>query len=225
MGETNGSWVGFTQSVNKPNIGIMNYTPLSHKKRSRSAGFSLLEVLISIIVLSFGLLGVVGMQAAALKANREAAYQASATRLGRELAEMMESNRGIAALTSTADNPYLATFTGAPSDVPTIFTTNCWTGDCYSTNTAATKTAIAKWQIQDWLYRVSSDLPGVRVAICFDETPYDADGLPQWTCNDAGTVVIIKIGWTRASTNSGATSGSGAFDRAVRPATVFPVTL
>ena len=200
---------------------------LKHRKNSVVAGFSLLEVLISIIVLSFGLLGVVGLQAASLKANREAVYQSSATRLGREIGEMMESNRQIGVLTNATDNPYLLSFNSSTDTVASAIsiTTNCWTGNCYSANTAAAQKIIAQWQAQDWLYRLNSELPGARVTICFDATPYDGTGLPQWTCSNSGTIAVIKIGWTRASTNSAPTSAASAFDRASTPAMIFPVTL
>ena len=47
-------------------------------------GFSLVEVLVAIVVLSFGLLGMVGMQAFSLQSNREARLQGQAAqRLGR----------------------------------------------------------------------------------------------------------------------------------------------
>ena len=59
----------------------------------RHSGFSLVEVLISIVVLSFGLLGMVGMQAAALQSNREARLQSSAVLLARDMADMMRGNK------------------------------------------------------------------------------------------------------------------------------------
>ena len=70
-------------------------------------GFSLIEVLISIIILSFGLLGMVGLQAAALQANRDARLQSVATTLGRELAEKMRGNKAVAVLLA---NPYLGMY-------------------------------------------------------------------------------------------------------------------
>lgn len=208
-------------------MGAMKPKSFSHRKNSVVAGFSLLEVLISIIVLSFGLLGVVGLQAASLKANREAVYQSSATRLGREIGEMMESNRQIGVLTTATDNPYLLSFDSSTGTVASAvpITTNCWTGDCYSTNTAAAQKIIAQWQAQDWLYRLNSELPGARVTICFDAAPYDGAGLPKWACSNSGTVAVIKIGWTRASTNSAPSSAASAFDRASKPAMILPVTL
>jgi len=48
-------------------------------------------------------------------------------------------------------------------------------------------------------------------------------GLPQWTCTNTGDIAIIKIGWTRGSTNKSQT-GAAAFERATVPSVVFPVT-
>jgi type IV pilus assembly protein PilV len=56
--------------------------------------------------------------------------------------------------------------------------------------------ALAQAQMADWLARVDSALPGARVRICLDQTPYDSAGLPQWACSGSGDVVAIKIGWT-----------------------------
>jgi len=169
-------------------------------------GFTLLEVLVAIVVLSFGVLGAVGLQAAALQANREARNQSTAVALGRELGDLMRGNKDIAIATS--GNPYLIDFTGTlPGANPT----------CAPCTTA---TQVAEFNMRDWLTRVSDALPGVRVVVCFDATPYaGADGLPEWSCSNDGGVAVVKIGWTRLSTQSGASEP----DRAVRPAVVLPL--
>jgi type IV pilus assembly protein PilV len=185
-------------------------------------GFSLMEVLVSIIILSFGLLGMVGMQATALQANKEARFQSSAVRLARELGEMMRGNKDVGTQITTTANPYLISYTaGTVAAAPT----NCFTGNCYSnTDPTAAKLAIAQFEVQDWLTRVNAELPGVRVAVCFDNTPFDSSGAPQWACSSpAGTVAVIKIGWTRASTDRSAT-GAAAFEKATVPSVVLPVT-
>jgi type IV pilus assembly protein PilV len=191
----------------------------SHKKAS---GFSLVEILISIIVLSFGLLGMVGLQAAALQANRDSRIQSSAVRLARELGELMRSNKEIGTkeigtATTPATNPYLIYY-ASPDTIPSTVTadiTNCFTGDC----TTATKLNIAKFEVLDWLTRLNKELPGAKVKVCFDATPFDASGTPQWDCSDSGGVAIIKIGWTKASTNR-----SKTFDKATVPSVILPVT-
>src|ERR1035437_6960909 len=75
-----------------------------HSMRGHS-GFSLIEVLVSIVVLSFGLLGMVGMQAAALQSNREARLQSAGVVLTRELADMIRGNK-IEGVKPTGSNPY-----------------------------------------------------------------------------------------------------------------------
>ena len=182
----------------------------------RISGFSILEVLISIVVLSFGLLGMVGMQAAALKSNREARLQSTAVVLARELAEMMRGNKDIGILTT--NNPYLGSF-GSPlaASTPTY---------CLSVGlTACTSTvAIANAQMTEWLARVDAQLPGARVDVCFDSAPFDSNGLPRWACaTGSGSAIVVKIGWTRGSTNL-SNSGDSALERATVPTVVLPVT-
>lgn len=191
----------------------------------KSAGFSLIEVLVSIIVLSFGLLGMVGLQAAALKANRESRVQSSAVRLARELGELMRSNKEIGI--ATTNNPYLIDYYNDPATNPDpttpvavpAATTNCFTADC----STATKTELAEFEVRDWLTRLNADLPGAKVTVCFDSTPFDASGIPQWACSHSGGLAVIKIGWTKASTNRSDTRAA-AFKRATVPSVVLPVT-
>jgi len=159
-------------------------------------GFTLLEVLVAIVVLSFGVLGVVGLQAMALQANKEARYQSTAVALARELGDMMRSTKNIATLTSAAQNPYLidfqnANFPGAPN--------NCFAAVCPSPLT------VAQFNMQEWLARVNTAVPGVRVVVCFDDTPYGADGRPRWACDGGATgTSVVKIGWARQSSDSNA---------------------
>ena len=183
------------------------------------SGFSLIEVLISIIILSFGLLGMVGLQAAALQANREAKAQSTASSLARELAEMMRGNKDIGLLTSS--NPYFGNFSSPLTPAATAYCMNVAT----STTPCADTTAIANAQMTEWLSRVDSELPGAQVSICVDSAPFDSNGTPQWICNTSGTgaTTVIKMGWTRGSTNR-ARTGSDLLDRATTPALVLPIT-
>lgn len=174
----------------------------------RQAGFTLLEVLVSIVVLSFGVLGVVGLQAAALQANKEARYQSAAVALGRELGDLMRGNKDVAINNASASNPYLIDYTG------TLPTANPTCAPCTS------QIQVAQFNMRDWLARVSATLPGVHVKVCFDATPYtSSDGVPQWGCTDSGGLAVVKIGWTRQSTDTSSTT----LDRAVRPVVVLPL--
>lgn len=176
---------------------------------------TMIESLVAIVVLCFGMLGVVGLQAAALQSNKEARYQASATRFARELAEMMRGNKDIAILTSSTDNPYLVDFTGT---LPSAGT-NCFSGSCPTTK------EVAAFQVRDWLARLDAELPGARVSVCIDDAPYDSAGLPRWACSGSGGTAVVKIGWTQMTTDHAAAGssgvGSGGLARAVRPGIVL----
>ncbi|WP_395669326.1 type IV pilus modification protein PilV [Rhodoferax sp.] len=201
----------------------MNLNCKGDRGRRRHDGFSMLEVLVSVVILSVGILGVVGLQAAALKANREALNQSSASRYGREIIEMMKGNPSIAGVTTAANNPYLISYQAAVDDLDTLAaqSTDCFTGDCTTTSDAAARTAIAQWQVRDWLYRLNHEIPGTRVEICFDASPYTNTGMPEWDCSNTGTVVVVKMGWTRRALNSAA-GAAQAFDLANTPAVVLP---
>jgi type IV pilus assembly protein PilV len=180
----------------------------------------LLEVLVSIVILSFGVLGVVGLQAASLQANREARYQAAAVRLGRELAEMMRGNKTVAVQTGTAANPYLLPDTSLPVGTAIAASPeNCFSAPCTS------GINVAKFEMAEWQQRVRDELPNARVAVCFDQTPYNGTtGRPQWTCT-AGTsgVIVLKLGWTQRTTDRRDT-GLAALDQATTPTVVLPLT-
>ncbi len=201
----------------------MQNKPAVILKTKNQAGFSLLEVLISVVVLSFGLLGMVGLQAAALQGNRDARLQSTAISLARELAETMRANKDIALL---ATNPYL----GAFNTQPLVAAAPSYCLNVGSAPTAcANRTAIANADMTEWLARVSDELPSPRVEVCVDSAPYDANGVPRWICDATGTgaTTVIKMGWTRASTNR-SLSGADALQRASAanssPILVFPIS-
>jgi type IV pilus assembly protein PilV len=180
--------------------------------RRPEKGFTLVEVLVSVVILSFGLLGMVGLQASSLQANRDARLQSTAVVLARELAEMMRGNKDVALATGSA---FLGSFT--TSLVPA--TPNY----CLSVgSTCATATDVAAAELTEWLARVDSELPGAQVTICHDSAPFHpTTSLPQWACTGAAAdPIVIKIGWTRADTRV----GSGALSLADRPSVVLSAT-
>lgn len=197
----------------------LNLSPTSLRRLRRAAparrqrGFSLLEALVSIVVLSFGLLGVAGLQAAALKYSRDARNQSVAVNLAREMAEMIRSN---ARVSGAAASPYLVTVQDVSSAAAPTGTTGPFD----------TAEALAIAQVADWKHRVGQALPGAYAAVCKDASPYDGDGLPQWGCSNDGDIIVIKIGWEREDA-SGKIKGAQEIwtgDTVARPFVVLPVT-
>lgn len=190
----------------------------------KQRGFSLIESLVAIVVLSFGLLGMAGMQAFSLQATQQARLQGRAASLARELAEMLRGNPGVGRVNDVARNPYLGVFE--------VGGLSLGSNASYCLNVAkanagcASALDVAKAEMTDWLTRVEAELPGARVAVCFDAAPYDAGGMPVWECTAAGAdqaAAVIKIGWMRASTDGRKTDSRALESAAAAPYLVFPV--
>jgi type IV pilus assembly protein PilV len=85
--------------------------------RPRAArGFTLIESLVALLVLSIGLLGVAAMQLSSLQANNGAFQRTQATFLAQDMADRMRANRG-AALDGEYDMDY---GDAAPADPDTV---------------------------------------------------------------------------------------------------------
>jgi type IV pilus assembly protein PilV len=76
----------------------------------RSNGFTLLEVLIAILIFSFGMLGLAVLQAQSIKVNQSANFRSQATALANVILDNMRANRGN--LGSFYSNPYNAPIDG-----------------------------------------------------------------------------------------------------------------
>ena len=166
----------------------------SQRKR-KQFGFSLIEVLVAIIILSIGMLGAVGMQSAALQSNKESRNSAAATSFGRELAEKMRANKAVA-IRSVAGtvNPYVFDVTLNASTAVAIPSQNCATVGCPLAED------VARWDIADWQLRAQQELPSPRAKVCFDNDPYDSAGRPRWACTDIGDIAVLKMSWNRTNT-------------------------
>lgn len=189
---------------------------LARSMSSNQSGFSLVEVLVAIVVLSLGMLGAVGMQTTAMQSNREARNQAVATTFARELAEKMRGNKSVATQTTAANNPYLFDTLLTGSSTVATFSVNCFNAGCL------TGTDVAAWDVADWQGRVQALLPTPRAKVCFDDAPFDSTGKPRWACTGLGDIAVLKISWTRTNTvgtlEFAASTGVGV------PAVVVPLT-
>lgn len=84
----------------------------TYRELCRINGFSLVEVLVTIVILMVGLLGLAGLQGRALTAQMESYQRSQALILLRDMANRVEANRNDAAAyvtTSLTPNAYLGT--------------------------------------------------------------------------------------------------------------------
>ncbi len=108
------------------------------------AGFSMIEVLVSLLLIAVVMLGHAGMQANALKFSKGASFRMQAVLLSTEMAERVESNKTGA----IAGNYVVATAATTPSTA----STDCLTAACDST-------ALASYDLAQWTARVAATLP------------------------------------------------------------------
>lgn len=87
-------------------------------------GFSLFEVLITVVVVGIGLLGLAGLQLAGLRATNNAQDATYATQLAQDVAERIRANRAAAlkgkysGLTLRSNTPFTTPSCGAPTTGP-----------------------------------------------------------------------------------------------------------
>lgn len=119
------------------------------------AGFSLLEVIITMAVLAIGLLGLAGLQARALNAEADSFSRAQAILLANDMADRMNANLAEVKTSTSAATGYNQQSSGS---VKTVFGTG-YNNDCItSTNNTqalqaaccAAKTSIAARDLCEW---------------------------------------------------------------------------
>jgi len=76
---------------------------LQHQRSGLASGFTLIEVLVAMLLLTMGLLGLAALQVSSLNFNQSAYNRSVATELANDLADRMRANvSGVAAYTATA---------------------------------------------------------------------------------------------------------------------------
>jgi type IV pilus assembly protein PilV len=115
----------------------MMKSPMKHS----NSGFTLLEILVSLVILAIGLLGLAGLQAAGLKNNHSAYHRSQATQLSYDMADRMRVNvAGISFY--VAGTPAASAVTGCAT-----------TSGCSAEN-------MAKNDLLEWNNLITDALPG-----------------------------------------------------------------
>ncbi len=144
--------------------------------RSQQAGFTLIEVLVSALILAIGLVGVAGLQAMSLKNNQSAYMRSQATALAYDLADRMRSN------VEGAEAGFYAPALAAPRS-------SCTTATGCSTQ------QMAQNDLSEWVGALAGNLPMGTGFVCIDSTPYDGSSTTDPQCDGAGTQFTVKVWW------------------------------
>jgi type IV pilus assembly protein PilV len=152
---------------------------------SNASGFTLIEVMIAVLVLSVGLLGLAAMQAFGLRNNQEAYMRSQATILAGDIMERMRANiQGV-----NAGHYNL----GTPSAVAACLTT-----------TGCTAQQLAQQDMFEWRTSMFNALPTPtptnanlgEAVVCIDSTPLNSGtSVNNHGCDGIGNVYAVKIWW------------------------------
>ena len=130
-------------------------------KLHRASGFSLLEVLVALVVLSIGLIGVAAVQVSSLKFTQTSQQRSMASNQIAAMTERMRSNLAGVRAGSYAFNFAYGAIPGAiPAAVSAAVPHPC-TGVC-------TPAQLAQQDLRDWLVELNRALPNGRAAITGD---------------------------------------------------------
>ncbi len=157
----------------------MRQTCHTRTPTTRQQGFTLMEVLIAVVVLSIGLLGLAGLQAAGLRNNQHSYFRSQSVLIASDIADRMRANLP-AVLNGAYDQGAGA---AAAAKAACTTTTGCTSADMASNDLA------------EWNQDIATRLPAGEAVVCLDSTPNDGTGTANAACDGAGTLYAIKIWW------------------------------
>jgi type IV pilus assembly protein PilV len=153
---------------------LQEYCARSARRSQR--GFTLIEVLVSALILSLGLVGVAGLQALSLKNNQSAYLRSQASALAYDLADRMRTN------VNGANAGFYAPAQAAAHS-------GC------KTTSGCSPQQIAQNDLADWNAALAQNLPMGTGFVCIDSTPHDGAGVGAPACDGVGTRYSIKVWW------------------------------
>lgn len=121
----------------------------------RQKGFTLIEVLVAMVVLSIGLLGLAGMMATTMRNNHSAYHRTQATWMAYDMLDRIRANREVALAGS--NNYNIAVATPAPAS-----------------------TTPAGEDLVDWKGRLAANLPGGDGAVTVTPATRAVTIIIQW---------------------------------------------
>ncbi len=169
----------------------------------------MIEVLVSIIIFAFALLGVAGLQINSLRSSQNSGYSAIASNLARDYNEFVLGSASV----SSASTSTVAVYEIDTSN----YTNNNTAGACVGTSKNCNPTQLLQDQQKGWADKVKTQLPNGKARICRDNSAIrDADGYFSWDCTASGSgdLLVMKLGWeSKANEKQGENALKFGLDR------------
>lgn len=167
----------------------------------RAKGFTLIEVLVTMLIVSIGIFSILAVITVSLQLNSSSVYRTIASEQTAAMAEVLRANAPALGSPDTSVNKTFAV-PGTPADSPL-----CWTG----TGSGCNRNGFIAAAIFKWRQQLASVLPSGTGTVCLDNTPHD--GTPaDWKCDNEDTApYVVKVCWneSRIAASSSVTAASG----------------
>lgn len=131
-------------------------------------GFSLLEVLITMLIVSFGLLGIAGIIVTSLKNNQSSYARSQASLMVNDIVDRMRANRSSA---EASPSPYVLALGASPSGA-----------------------GIATDDLTEWRAALASNLPSGTGAVAVDDATKKVTVTVQWDDSHASGDAAHRVG-------------------------------
>jgi type IV pilus assembly protein PilV len=187
-----------------PRLSILKATANHHRN---SSGFTLIEVLVTIVVVSIGLLGLAGLQINGLRANMSSEARSKATLLANDIVERMRANPlGVEA----------GAYSGITVDAASCAAPAKLCGNT-STSTAVSCTAGEMAAFDVWVWGCGTAATGVQGGGVTNQLP---SGTARVDCADSittdtllctpGSINTITVSWNELNPSATSTATAGA---------------
>ena len=185
--------------------------------RSPQHGVTMIEVLIAIVVLSFGMLGLLGLLTNGLKMTSSSQYRTIAAQQLTSIADMINANPEIVAKYAPPSGTVNSNHCFNAACTTTVSTNTVTTGSPPVTTTSTSITsALPATDYDLWQSELRTKLPPFPATanlgiVCLDSTPADGDS-SNFACDGSGRLTV-KICWNeqgRVAISGGGGSGGAA---------------
>jgi type IV pilus assembly protein PilV len=141
----------------------------------RTYGFTLIEVLVAVVVVSLGMLGVAGTLLTATRSSTSNYLKQQAVQYAYDIVDRMRANDAIAIHTAAGANPYVVAL-GSPTAAPTP---NCEAAVCNATQMGA-------FDVWEWQTLLQKNLPSGEGSVA----------VAAGTGSLATTTVTVTVQWS-----------------------------
>jgi type IV pilus assembly protein PilV len=144
----------------------------------------MVEILVSMVVLSIGLLGLARLETLSTRMNQSAYFRTQASIFAQDMIARMRANQ-----------PGVENFdyNGLPDPKRVA--------DCLTT-TGCSGTDLANNDAFDWSLALAATLPSGQGTVCVDSTPEDGTNTGAAGCDGSGNITVVKVWWLDDRTGS-----------------------